>query len=84
MSRSRRQHRKFRKRAKPRECTHIEHIDYPWIKDKIDGHGGSCHYNSKYGTVSIGYIGSTSRVKVWYYNLILFGKYVLRQLRKVV
>jgi hypothetical protein len=81
---SRRQRRKLRRLAKPKEYTHIEHIDYPWIQSKIDGHGGSCHYNYKYGLVTIGYIGSTCRLKVWYYNLIIFGKYILRQLRKVI
>ena len=57
----------------------MNHVDYDWISKKIGGHGGtySCYTNT--GIIRIGYIGSTSKIKVFWYNVILFFKYLKRK-----
>jgi hypothetical protein len=61
---------------------HVDHIDNDWILNKIGSHGGSHSYSSPSGLARIGYIGSTGKLKIWYYNLILLFKYIKRKLNK--
>jgi hypothetical protein len=58
------------------------HVDFDWINRKIGTHGGIYHFDSENGLARIGYIGSTSRIKVFGYNVILFFKYILRKWRQ--
>jgi hypothetical protein len=59
------------------------HIDGKWIDKKIGGHGGAFSYNSYDGKARLIYIGSTSGIKIFWYNIILWGKYVKRRLKKI-
>lgn len=60
------------------------HADYKWIMGRIGGHGGSYSYNAgnPESLARIGYIGSTSRVVIWFYNFQLFIRYCKRKLKK--
>ena len=58
---------------------HEMHLDYSWCQEKINGHGGSVHYNSLQGLAQIGYIGSTGRFKIAYYNIILWFRWQVRK-----
>jgi hypothetical protein len=58
----------------------MHHIDDDWVHKKINGHGGAFLYSSSIGLMHIDYIGSTSRIKVFGYNVILFFKYLKRML----
>lgn len=60
----------------------IEHVDYKWFENKVEGHGGSLGYSSRYGLAHIGYIGHKNAVQVFVYNIILFFKYLKRVIRK--
>lgn len=72
------------KKAKPKdEYVYIPHIDSDWINKKIDGHGGAFTYNNKYSCAKIDYIGSTSSLRIFYYNIILWLKYVKRNINKM-
>lgn len=59
------------------------HIDEEWIKNKIDGHGGSFQYDDYNSLAQIGYIGSTSTLKIIYYNIILWFKFISRKINKL-
>lgn len=52
-----------------------------WISDKINGHGGAYSMNDL-GLWHIDYIGSTSSIKVAFYNIILFLKFIIKPFRK--
>lgn len=71
---------KYPKSKKPDE--YKNHVDYEWFNKKVDGHGGSLGYSSVTGLAHIGYIGSTSRTKVFWYNILLYVKYLTRKLKK--
>ena len=58
------------------------HVDEEWIGKKIDGHGGSYGHSSITGLAYIGYIGNKNSVQVFWYNVILFFKYLKRLLSK--
>lgn len=52
-----------------------------WISDKINGHGGA-YYMNDLGLWHIDYIGSTSSIKVAFYNVMLFFKFITKVTRK--
>jgi len=77
-------HKKKKNKTNYTEFIHIPHVDEGWINSKINGHGGSFSYDGVNSIIKIGYIGSTGRFKVWYYNLILLLKYVIRKCKEVI
>jgi len=58
-----------------------DHIDKEWISSKIDGHGGSYGFTTTTGPVQIDYIGSTSKWKVFGYNITLYLRWIKRSLK---
>lgn len=62
-----------------RQYTYIPHIDNDWISRKINGHGGG--YYTKGGPKGLAiltYIGDKKFYHIWYYNVILFVRYIKR------
>lgn len=69
-----------RRRSKPyTEYLHVDHVDYDWITKKIDGHGGAYSYDSPDGKVTICSIFGKNRIQIFWYNLILYWKYLKRK-----
>lgn len=60
----------------------MDHPDRKWISHKIGGHGGAYGYEDESGMARIGYIGSTNRILILWYNLILWFRWVMRNLRQ--
>ena len=58
----------------------VEHVDKEWIMEKISGHGGSYSYDRPDGIVRIGYIGSTGKLKIHFYNFLLFVRFLKRKI----
>ena len=71
---------RYRIVKEPRETSYMyrHHVDEPWIQDKIAGHGGSYLRSTPTSLAIIGYLGHKGRLWVWYYNLILFTRYLKR------
>lgn len=69
------------KHKKPKGFMYEDHIDGEWISSKIDGHGGSYGFSSTKGLVTIGYIGHKNRLQVLGYNIILYLKYLKRNIK---
>ena len=59
---------------------YIEHVDKEWIMEKIGGHGGSYSYDRPDGIVRIGYIGSIGKMKIRFYNFLLFIRFLKRKI----
>jgi hypothetical protein len=58
------------------------HIDADWIESKIDGHGGGYSHTGRESMCILHYIGSTWKIVVWYYNIILFCKWLGRKMKR--
>jgi hypothetical protein len=57
---------------------HTGHIDEEWINKKIHGHGGAFGYNSYTGLATLIFIGCKPGILIFWYNIILFFKYLKR------
>jgi len=69
-------------RAKKVKQKHrLRHIDHDWIYSKIGGHGGSYGWDHIYGRAWIAHIGSRSKLKIAWYNLILYLKWLNRRIK---
>ena len=55
-----------------------EHVDYEWINKKINGHGGVYSFNKTNGIITISYIYGKNNIQLFWYNIILFIKYLIR------
>jgi hypothetical protein len=64
--------------ARKRKRGIISHVDSEWCHKKINGRGGSLIHKGRYGLLRFGYIGGEKKIKVFYYNCILFIKYLRR------
>lgn len=74
--------RKKRKRAvKYNRVQWTPHVEEDWIHSKIKGQGGGHRFSNPKGLVVIFYIGSTSKLKIFYYNIILWFKYLKRLIK---
>jgi len=73
---------------RPIYCQHADvtahHVDKSWIYDKIDGHGGCFGCSDPYGLAKIDYIGNKNSLQVFWYNLILYLRYVKRRIKTVI
>ncbi len=58
----------------------VEHVDKEWIMEKIGGHGGAYSYDRPDGIVRIGYIGSTGKLKIHFYNFLLLIRFLKRKI----
>ena len=57
------------------------HLDTDWISSKIKGHGGSWQYDYYNGLATIGHIGSTGKLKIAWYNFLLYLRYLKRRFK---
>lgn len=57
------------------------HVDDQWISEKIRGHGGGYRYSRTDGLAQIIFIGSTGRLKILWYNIQLFARFLRRRLK---
>ena len=64
-------------------CMYIPHIDSEWIYSKIKGRGGAFNNYGKYSCARICYISTVPKIGIFYYNIILWLKYVKRNIKKV-
>jgi hypothetical protein len=64
--------------TKKRKFRWKEHIDYEWINKKIDGHGGVYSYKNPNGVIIINWIYGKNHIQIFWYNIILFIKYLIR------
>lgn len=55
------------------------HIDHDWISKRVNGHGACYSYNSSNGLVFISWIYGVGRLRVFWYNIQLFFRYMKRQ-----
>ena len=67
-----------------REVKHKEHIDYKWIKNKINGHGGGYFYDKTDRIIIIDWIYGKNFIQIFYYNVRLFIKYLIRKGLKIL
>lgn len=58
-----------------------EHKDNEWIKSKMQGRSGCYGYNKINGPARIGYIYKKSKLVVFYYNVVLFVRYLKRKIK---
>lgn len=58
-----------------------DHKDSKWIKSKMGGRSGCYGYNKINGPARIGYIYKVNKIKIIYYNIILFLRYLERKVR---
>lgn len=58
-----------------------EHKDSEWIKAKMQGRSGCYGYNKIDGPARIEYIYKKNKLVVFYYNIILFIKYLKRKIK---
>lgn len=59
----------------------ISHIDCEWISKRAKGHGVIYSYSSPDGLATIAWVGGIGRVKILWYNVQLFLRFVKRRLR---
>ena len=57
----------------------IPHVDSKWIDKKIGGHGGCYGFNTTKGIVIIDYIGGKNHIQLFWYNTILFVRFLVRK-----
>lgn len=57
-----------------------DHIDSEWIESKFKGRSGAWGYNSIYGLARIDYIYKVNKLKIFYYNCVLFIKFLKRRM----
>lgn len=55
------------------------HIDHDWISKRVNGHGACYSYNSSNGLDFISWIYGVGRLRVFWYNIQLFFRYMKRQ-----
>jgi hypothetical protein len=55
------------------------HADTGWINSKIRGNGGSFGFSHDDGCARIYHIGGASKLLIFWYNIILWGRYVRRR-----
>lgn len=60
----------------------VDHVDQAWIYTKIGGHGGSFGSNGPYDLARIGYIGNKNFIQVFWYNIILYFRYLKRRFKR--
>ncbi len=58
-----------------------EHKDNEWIKSKMQGRSGCYGCNKINGPARIGYIYKKSKLVVFYYNVVLFVRYLKRKIK---
>ena len=59
-----------------------EHIDHDWIEKKINGHAACYGFDTTHGIVTIDFIYGKSHFKIFWYNLILLIKFLVRHRRR--
>ncbi|MCI8654390.1 MAG: hypothetical protein HFJ48_00725 [Clostridia bacterium] len=58
------------------------HKDQEWIESKMNGRSGCYGYDNIKGPAKIGYIYKVNKIKIIYYNIILFIRYLKRKVAK--
>lgn len=58
-----------------------EHIDIKYYYKKIKGSWGICSYFNEQGPLHIDFIYNKSKIKILYYNFILYCKYLIRKVK---
>lgn len=59
----------------------MEHKDSEWIKVKMQGQSGCYGYNKIDGPAKICYIYKKNKLLIFYYNIVLFIKYLKRKIK---
>ena len=59
----------------------VEHVDSKWIDTKIGGHGGGYTFDTVKGVATIDFIFGKNFLKIFWYNVILFVKYIIRNIK---
>lgn len=78
----------YKRKYKINRCRYIHddrirHIDKDWIDDKFTGRSGACEYNGTTGYCKIEYIWQVPKIKIFYYNIILWIRYVKRNIKRM-
>jgi hypothetical protein len=81
---SSRKNRRTKRKNKDNIFGHYPHRDRDYIMSKIKRHGASFVYNDNDSLAIITWIGSTPKIKIFYYNIILWLKYVKRNIKKIM
>jgi len=63
---------------------YVDHVDNDWIRDKIGGCGGSWGCNGPYSLAFISHIYNKNFLLIFWYNMILYFRYLKRRIRRTV
>lgn len=58
------------------------HPDENWIHNRIGGHGGAYAFNDRTGLATIDDIYGVSRIKLFWYNMQLYFRWLKRRVKK--
>ena len=76
---------KIKRNRRHQVSRYNRHIDTDWILSKVgDGSSGYVYYTSaRHGIAYIRYIYGVNKVRVYYYNIILYLRYIKRSIAYV-